>query len=117
VTVEAGAALDEVVLRSYCIGATHQAVGWVRSEAVAVDTDGDVRDLTLRSFGILGAGDMPPVSVRIGEGDGPPVNGSDAVFAAVAAATWLADGLVARWPTGRGAHGQPVSPPGAPPVG
>jgi hypothetical protein len=117
VTVEAGAALDEVVLRSYCIGATHQAVGWVRSEAVAVDTDGDVRDLTLRSFGILGAGDMPPVRVRIGGGDGPPVNGSDAVFAAVAAATWLADGLVARWPTGRGAHGQPVSPPGAPPVG
>ena len=32
---------------------------------------------------------------------GPPVNGSDAVFAAVAAARWLADGLPARWPTDR----------------
>ncbi len=32
--------LDEVVLRSYCIGATHQALGWVRSEGIAVDGDG-----------------------------------------------------------------------------
>jgi xanthine dehydrogenase small subunit len=37
VTVDAGAALDEVVLRSYVIGATHQALGWVRSEGIAVD--------------------------------------------------------------------------------
>jgi xanthine dehydrogenase small subunit len=111
--VEAGTALDEVVLRSYCIGATHQALGWVRSEAVAVDVEGEVRDLTLRSFGILGAGEMPTVRVRIGPGDGPPVNASDAVFAAVAAATWLADGLVGRWPTRRGTRARPGSPPGA----
>jgi hypothetical protein len=32
--------------------------------------------------------------------DGPPVNGSDAVFAAVAAATWLAQGCPPDWPTG-----------------
>jgi hypothetical protein len=32
--------------------------------------------------------------------DGPPVNGSDAVFAAVAAAAWLAQGLPTDWPTG-----------------
>ncbi len=30
VEVDAGAVLDEVVLRSYCIGAAHQALGWVR---------------------------------------------------------------------------------------
>ena len=29
VAVEAGEVLDEVVLRSYCIGAAHQALGWV----------------------------------------------------------------------------------------
>ena len=33
--------LDEVVLRSYVVGAVHQALGWVRSEGVAVDDDGD----------------------------------------------------------------------------
>jgi hypothetical protein len=30
------------------------------------------------------------------------VPGSDAVFAAVAAATWIAQGLPAEWPTRRG---------------
>jgi xanthine dehydrogenase small subunit len=99
--VEAGPVLDEVVLRSYCIGATHQALGWVRSEGLAVDGDGEVRDLTIRSFGVLQARAMPPVSVVL-ESKGPtPVNGSDAVFAAVAAARWLADGLVPEWPVDR----------------
>ena len=63
VAVDAGPVLDEVVLRSYCIGATHQALGWVRSEGVAVDAEGTVRDLTIRSFGILQARAMPPVTV------------------------------------------------------
>lgn len=103
VSVEAGPTLDEVVLRSYCIGAAHQALGWVRSEGVAVDPGGGVRDLTVRSFGILEARAMPPVTVHTvpGDPDDGPVNGSDAVFAAVAAAAWLAAGLAERWPTGR----------------
>jgi xanthine dehydrogenase small subunit len=90
-----------VVLRSYCIGAAHQALGWVRSEGIAVDADGTVRDLTMRSFGVLPARSMPPVRVTLAPGSGPPVNGSDAVFAAVAAARWLADGLMEEWPTDR----------------
>ena len=104
ITVDAGDVLDEVVLRSYCIGAAHQALGWVRSEGMAVDEAGEARDLTLRSFGILEARAMPPVSVHIvpGAPGRPAVNGSDAAFAAVAAAAWLADGLAAEWPTDRG---------------
>src|SRR5205085_6023920 len=101
VTVNAGAALDDVVLRSYCIGAAHMALGWVRSEGLAVDEDGAVHDLTIRSFGILRALDTPPIHVTIEPSDDPPVNGSDAVFAAVAAAAWEADGLPAEWPTRR----------------
>ncbi len=65
VEVDAGEVLDEVVLRSYCIGAAHQALGWVRSEGIAVDEDGAVHDLTIRSFGILAARDMPPVTVTV----------------------------------------------------
>jgi xanthine dehydrogenase small subunit len=34
--------------------------------------------------------------------DGPAVNGSDAVFAAVAAAVWIAQGCPPDWPTRRG---------------
>ncbi|HEY8543573.1 MAG TPA: 2Fe-2S iron-sulfur cluster-binding protein [Acidimicrobiales bacterium] len=101
VTVRCGDPLDEVVLRSYCIGAAHMALGWVSSEGLAVDAAGEVHDLTIRSFGILRAVDMPPVEVVIEPDDGPPVNGSDAVFAAVAAATWRAQGLPPVWPTGR----------------
>ena len=52
-------------------------------------------DLTIRSFGILRAVDMPPIDVEIEPDDGPPVNGSDAVFAAVAAAAWRARRLPA----------------------
>jgi aerobic-type carbon monoxide dehydrogenase small subunit (CoxS/CutS family) len=102
VSVDAGPLLDEVVLRSYCIGAVHQAVGWVCTEGIAVDPSGTVYDLTMRSFGILRARDMPPVSVVIRtDAPGPSVNGSDAVFAAVAAARWLADGLPPQWPSRR----------------
>jgi len=101
VRVRCGEPLDDVVLRSYCIGAAHMGLGWVRSEGIAVDDEGLPHDLTIRSFGILRAVDMPTVDVTIEPADGPPVNGSDAVFAAVAAATWLADGLAPEWPTVR----------------
>jgi xanthine dehydrogenase small subunit len=92
VRVAAGDPLDEVVLRSYAIGATHMALGWVLSESLAVDPDtGEVHDLTIRSFGILRAKDTPPIDVEIVDDDGlPRERASDAVFAAVAAATWNA---------------------------
>jgi hypothetical protein len=99
VEVACGDPLDEVVLRSYCVGAAHMARSWVTSEGIAVDADGVPHDLTIRSFGILRARDMPPVEVTITSGDGPAVNGSDAVFAAVAAATWMAQGFPPAWPT------------------
>jgi aerobic-type carbon monoxide dehydrogenase small subunit (CoxS/CutS family) len=99
VTVDAGEVLDETVLRSYCIGAVHQALGWVTSEAIAVGADGVPQDLTIRSFGIVRAKDVPPVHVDIRPSGAPAVNGSDAVFAAVAAAVWRARGLPPAWPT------------------
>jgi xanthine dehydrogenase small subunit len=102
VTVAAGAVLDEVVVRSYAVGATHQALGWVRSEGVAVDGAGRVLDLTIRSFGIVTARAMPPVAVVVEDADGPPVRAADAVLAAVAAAAWSAAGLPPEWPVQRG---------------
>ena len=100
VTVRCGDPLDDVVLRSYCTGAAHMALGWVRREGLAVDADGQVHDLTIRSFDVLRAVDTPPVHVTIEPDDGPPINGSDAVFAAVAAAAWIGDGCPTDWPTG-----------------
>jgi aerobic-type carbon monoxide dehydrogenase small subunit (CoxS/CutS family) len=100
VRVDAGRPLDDVVLRSYAIGAAHMALSWVCSEHLAVDDGGEVHDLTIRSFGILKAGEMPEVDVAIEPSDGPPVNGSDAVFAAVAAAAWLDQGCPPELPTG-----------------
>lgn len=104
VRIRCGATLDEVVVRSYAIGAAHMALGWVCSEAVALNAEGDPEDLTIRSFGILRARDTPPVHVEIDPAgaDDAPVRGSDAVFAAVAAATWIAQGLPPQWPTRRG---------------
>jgi hypothetical protein len=101
VEVDAGRVLDEVVLRSYCIGAVHQALGWVLSEGIATDEHGEVRDLTVRSFGILPARAMPEVRVTVTSSPGPPVNGSDAVFAAAAAACWIGRGLSPAWPIER----------------
>jgi hypothetical protein len=101
VRVRCGAALDDVVLRSYCIGAAHMALGWVWSEGIAVDDEGEPQDLTIRSFGILRARDMPAVEVEIEPSDAEPVNGSDAVFAAVAAAAWMGEGCAQDWPTRR----------------
>lgn len=100
VRVRCGAPLDDVVLRSYAIGAAHMAWSWVTSEALTVGPDGEPADLTIRSFGVVRAVDTPPIEVEIEADDGPPVNGSDAVFAAVAAATWRATGHRPQWPTG-----------------
>ena len=89
VRVRCGGPLDAAVLRSYCTGAAHMALGWVRSEGLAVADDGTPLDLTIRSFGVLRAVDTPPIQIEIEPADGaPPMNGSDAVFAAVAAAAW-----------------------------
>jgi hypothetical protein len=100
VRVACGAPLDEVVLRSYCIGAAHMALGWITSEGLMVDGGGVVHDLTIRSFGIVRPASMPHVEVEIVDGDGPPVNGSDVVFAAVAASTWIGQGCPQDIPTG-----------------
>jgi hypothetical protein len=100
VEVDAGRPLDEVVLRSYCIGAAHMALGWVTTEALTVDDVGEVHDLTIRSFGVLRAVDMPHVEVEIRPSEAAPVNGSDAVFVAVAAAVWISLGRPADWPAG-----------------
>ena len=100
VEVQCGAVLDAVVLRSYCIGAAHMALGWVRHESIALGADGVPRDLTIRSFGVLRSADTPLVAVTIHEDEtGGAVNGSDAVFAAVALAVWRHDGFAPRWPT------------------
>lgn len=106
VRVRCGPALDDVVLRSYCIGAAHMAWSWLTSEALTIDGDGVVHDLTVRSFGVLRAVDTPHIEVTIeadadpagGDGPGVAVNGSDAVFAAVAAAGWLDRGRTRDWP-------------------
>jgi aerobic-type carbon monoxide dehydrogenase small subunit (CoxS/CutS family) len=92
VAVAAGDPLDEVVLRSYAVGAAHMALGWVLTEGIAVDpATGDVHDLTIRSFGVIRPKHMPPVEVAVLADDAPPrARSSDAVFAAVAAATWNA---------------------------
>ncbi len=106
VTVGAGDPLDEITLRSYCIGAAHMAWSWVTSEALTVDADGEVHDLTVRSFGVARASDTPRIDITIdptpietagGPGEPSAVNGSDAVFVAVAAATALHFGA-SRWP-------------------
>ncbi len=102
VEVWAGEILDPVTLRSYTLGAVHQALGLVWSEGIAVDAAGEPLDLTIRSFGILAARDMPQVDVVLHAEDRWPVNGSDAVFAATVAAAWMADGAAAQWPTRRG---------------
>ncbi len=110
VAVRCGTVLDPVVLRSYCIGAAHMAWSWLTSEALAVDADGEVHDLTVRSFGVVRAVDTPRIEVELLESDGEPVNGSDAVFAAVAAAGWLALGCPTDWPAGLPAAMQAGSP-------
>jgi xanthine dehydrogenase small subunit len=99
VEVDAGDPLDEVALRSYCVGAAHQGASWVTSESITVDADGTVHDLTIRSFGVLRAVDTPPIHVDVVAGEGPAVPVSEAVFASVAAAVWLHQGRPPVWPT------------------
>ena len=101
VRVKCGEVLDAVVLRSYCIGAAHMGLGWVRREGIAVNESGEPVDLTIRSFGVIRAVDTPLIEIEIVEDDGPSINGSDAVFAAVAAAAWRAAGFASSWPCQR----------------
>ena len=75
VDVWAGEILCPVTLRSYALGAVHRALGMVWSEGIAVDGAGVPVDLTIRSFGILSARDMPDVTVRLHEEDGWPPTG------------------------------------------
>jgi xanthine dehydrogenase small subunit len=109
VDVWAGEILCPVTLRSYALGAVHQALGMVWSEGIALDAAGAPVDLTIRSFGILAARDMPEVTVRLHDGDGWPTNGSDLVFVATLAAAWIAEGLPGRWPTRRDTGRAPSS--------
>lgn len=94
VRVVAGDPLDDVLLRSYCIGGAHMGLSWVLSEGIAVDPGtGEVLDLTIRSFGVLRASDTPAIEVEVVDRSGPPLaRAGDAVFAAVAAAAWNAVG-------------------------
>ena len=78
------------------------------SEGIAVNEAGEPVDLTIRSFGILAAKDMPEVNVTVHEQDTWPVNGSDAVFVATLAAAWAAEGLPPGWPTRRAAVRAPA---------
>ena len=103
VRLAAGDPLDEVVLRSYAIGAAHMAVGWVTSEGLAVDAGtGEIHDLTIRSFGVLRAAGTPPVTLTIVDDPAPArARSTDAVFAAVAAATWNSLGRPVTFPARR----------------
>jgi CO/xanthine dehydrogenase Mo-binding subunit len=99
VTVAAGDPLDETVLRSYAIGAAHMALGWITSEGLAVDDNGEIHDLTIRSFGVIRPKDTPPITVTIDDDPAPArAHATDAVFAAVAAAAWNALGRPATLP-------------------
>ena len=100
VRVDAGDPLDEVTLRSYAVGASHMAWSWVTSESLSVDAEGEVQDLTIRSFGIARSAETPHIEVKIEPSQHPPVQAGEAVFAAVAAATWLSQGTPPQLPTG-----------------
>jgi len=111
VRVVAGDPLDEIVLRSYCIGAVHMALGWICSESVAVDEDGTPHDLTVRSLGVLRPAEVPRITVEHVEPDPgvEPLAVSSAVFVATAIAEWRRQGFPADLPTGR--LGWTVGPP------
>ncbi len=99
VHIDAGDPLDEITLRSYVIGATHMAWSWVTSESLTVDANGEIQDLTIRSFGIARSADTPQIEVTIEPSTQPSVPAGAAVFAAVAAATWLSRSAPAQLPT------------------
>jgi aerobic-type carbon monoxide dehydrogenase small subunit (CoxS/CutS family) len=97
IDVDAGDPLCPVTLRSYVMGAAHQAYSMVTSEGLVIDADGSPQSLTMRSFGIVPAAAMPFMNVTHTASKEPakPVGG--AVFAAVLAATALHVGAT-RWP-------------------
>ena len=82
----------------------HGAVVGVLARGSPSTTTGTVHDLTIRSFGVLRAVDTPPIEVEVVPGDGPPVRGSDAVFAAV-----RGRGLAPRRHPDRLADGHPLA--------
>lgn len=98
--VFAGDPLCVTTLRSYVMGAMHQAFSMVTSEGLALDEDGAPVDLTIRSFGIVGAAGTPHMNVTIEESSDAPVVAGGAVFAATLAAVWLQEGGT-HWPTRR----------------
>jgi aerobic-type carbon monoxide dehydrogenase small subunit (CoxS/CutS family) len=103
VSLAPGDPLDEVALRSYAIGAAHMALGWVTSEGLAVDSrTGEIHDLTIRSFGVLRAAETPQITLTIVDDPAPArARSTDAVFAAVAAATWNSLGRPITFPARR----------------
>ena len=101
VELDAGAPLCAATVRSYAIGAVHQAYSMVTTEGIAVDRDGTPVDLTIRSFGVTPARAVPPVEVAVAASSTDPVPAGPAVFAATLAAVWLAEGAGPRWPTRR----------------
>lgn len=98
--VEAGEPLCDVTLRSYVMGAIHQAVSMVWSEGIAVNDAGEPVDLTVRSFGVVPASATPLMNVTIQASSSPAVAVGGAVFAATLAAVWLHEGG-SSWPTRR----------------
>ena len=98
--VFAGDPLCVTTLRSYVMGAMHQAFSMVTSEGLALDEQGAPVDLTIRSFGIVGAAGTPAMQVTIEESSDAPVVAGGAVFAATLAAVWLQEGGT-HWPTRR----------------
>ena len=98
----AGEPLCRATLASYVTGAVHHGLGMVRSEGISVDEDGQVQDLTIRSFGLVSASATPRIDVTIEDDERPPLAAGVAVLAATMAAVWRAEGLPARWPTAGG---------------
>jgi CO/xanthine dehydrogenase Mo-binding subunit len=100
IVVDAGEPLCEITLRSYVMGAAHQAVSMVWSEGIALTNAGEPVDLTIRSFGVLSAASTPPMNVTVQPSPRPSVAAGGAVFAATLAAVWLHEGGTS-WPTRR----------------
>ena len=130
-SVACGPPLDETVLRSYCIGAAHMGWSWLTSEALTVDPERARSSTsrsaasgwfepsthpgsTFRSSALIGAMPGPPTVSSRAPLPEQPVNGSDAVFAAVAAAGWLSLGCRQDWPVSAEPEESLVSKPVGP---
>jgi xanthine dehydrogenase small subunit len=101
VRADAGDPLCAVTTRSYVLGAVHQGYSMVTSEGIALDAQGVPVDLTIRSFGITSAQELPAVHVELERSVAASVAVGTAVFAATLGAVWLAEGAGATWPTRR----------------